>query len=148
MHYKINNAYIIKFYGISQDPETKNYVMVLAYAKNGSLRNYLDTSFDKLSWNDKFENLCYIANGLGRIHEKELIHRDLHSDNILRFSNNIIFNMGGACITDVGLCKPANYDKLDNTNSNNIYGVLPYIAPEILRGQNYTKKLLIFIVLV
>ena len=40
----------------------------------------------------------------------------------------------------MGLCKPADYNKLENTNNNNnIYGVLPYIAPEILRGQNYTK---------
>src|SRR6266496_5374700 len=28
---------------------------------------------------------------------------------------------------------------LENTSNNKIYGVLPYIAPEILRGQNYTK---------
>uniref|UniRef100_U9T742 Protein kinase domain-containing protein n=1 Tax=Rhizophagus irregularis (strain DAOM 181602 / DAOM 197198 / MUCL 43194) TaxID=747089 RepID=U9T742_RHIID len=38
----------------------------------------------------------------------------------------------------MGLCKPANYNELENAK-NNIYGVLPYIAPEILRGQNYTK---------
>src|SRR5438034_3691528 len=38
------------------------------------------------------------------------------------------------------LYRPANYKKLENTNNNtNIYGVLPYIAPEILRRQNYTK---------
>uniref|UniRef100_U9TVH6 Protein kinase domain-containing protein n=1 Tax=Rhizophagus irregularis (strain DAOM 181602 / DAOM 197198 / MUCL 43194) TaxID=747089 RepID=U9TVH6_RHIID len=38
----------------------------------------------------------------------------------------------------MGLCKPANYNALENVK-NNIYGVLPYIAPEILRGKNYTK---------
>src|SRR5205809_7495024 len=38
----------------------------------------------------------------------------------------------------MGLCKPVDYNILENTN-NNIYGILPYIAPEILRGQNYTK---------
>src|SRR6266496_2930539 len=39
----------------------------------------------------------------------------------------------------MGLCRPADYNKLENTDNNKIYGVLPYIAPEILRGQNYTK---------
>ena len=39
----------------------------------------------------------------------------------------------------MGLCKPADYNKLENKSNNEIYGVLPYIAPEILRGQNYTK---------
>src|SRR5947207_1281839 len=110
--------------------------MVFDYAENGSLRNYLDTNYDKLSWKNKFNDLRYIANGIDKIHEKELIHRDLHIGNILRFSDN--YNSPSR-ITDMGLCKPADYNKLENTNNNNVYGVLPYIAPEILRGQNYTK---------
>src|SRR6266496_5121625 len=71
--------------------------------------------------------------GLYNIHEKELIHRDLHIGNILSFSHT------NTRITDMGLCRPADYNKLENTNNNNVYGVLPYIAPEILRGQIYTK---------
>jgi hypothetical protein len=43
----------IKFYGITQDPETKNYIIVLDYAGNGSLRNYLD---NKLSWHNSYKN--------------------------------------------------------------------------------------------
>ena len=135
MHHKIGDGGkypITKFYGITQDPETKNYIMVLDYAKNGSLRNYLDTNYDKFSWELKFFELWRIAIGLHSIHMKELIHRDLHIGNILSYSNY-------TKITDMGLCKPADYNKLENTNKNKIYGVLPYIAPEILRGQNYTK---------
>ena len=131
----LKSIVIAEFYGITQDPETKNYIMVLDYAEHGSLRNYLDTNYDKLSWKTKFLYLCDIARGLEKIHEKELIHRDLHIGNILSFSNTFI----GASITDMGLCRPADYNKLENTNNNNVYGVLPYIAPEILRGQNYTK---------
>ena len=66
--------------------------------------------------------------GLYKIHGKELIHRDLHIGNILSYSNNFVN------ITNMGLCRPADYDKLENTNNNKIYRVLPYIAPEILRG--------------
>ena len=134
MHHKIliSSLYIVKLYGITQDPETKNYMMVLDYADHGSLRNYLDTNYDKLSWFQKFYNLWNIAYGLRGIHENELIHRDLHIGNILSFYD-------GPRITDMGLCKPADYNKLENASNNNIYGVLPYIAPEILRGQNYTK---------
>src|SRR5438034_5555490 len=106
---------IVRFYGISQDPETKNYVMVLEYAENGSLRNYLDTNYDKLRWNTKFNNLRPIANGLHMIHTEELIHRDLHIGNILSFPYN------SARITDMGLCKPADYNKLENTNNNKVY---------------------------
>ncbi|CAB4438013.1 unnamed protein product [Rhizophagus irregularis] len=122
---------VVKVYGITQDPETKNYMMVLRYANNGSLRTYLDKNHYKLTWNIKLENLWHITLGLKSIHEKELIHRDLHIGNILRLSNY-------SSITDMGLCKPADYNASENTK-NSIYGVLPYIAPEVLRGQNYTK---------
>src|SRR3954453_11421850 len=129
-HHKILDEYgsFIKFYGITQHPETKNFVMVLEYAENGSLRNYLDQNYHNLNWKDKINYLYRIAFGLDQIHGKELIHRDLHTGNILKFSIKEI------SITDMGLCKPA-----DSKNNSNTCGVLPYIAPEILRGQNYTK---------
>jgi hypothetical protein len=38
----------------------------------------------------------------------------------------------------MGLCKPADYNESENTKDK-IYGVLTYIAPEVLRGQSYTK---------
>ncbi|RIA91595.1 kinase-like domain-containing protein [Glomus cerebriforme] len=123
---------VIRLHGITQDPDTKNYMMVLDYARNGSLRNYLDTNV-KLSWLDKIFYLHNIVNGLNIIHANELIHRDLHIGNILHTGNYI-----RTCITDMGLCKPADYIATENTK-NSTYGVLPYIAPEILRGQNYTK---------
>ena len=112
--------------------------MVLDYADHGSLRNYLNTNYDKLSWHIKLRDLSRIAHGLDEIHKKELIHRDLHIGNILSFSDTYS-NVSRIRITDMGLCKPADYNKSENTNNNGVYGVLPYIAPEILRGQNYTK---------
>ncbi|EXX69111.1 Tpk1p [Rhizophagus irregularis DAOM 197198w] len=112
---KIDNNFIIGFYGITQDPKTKDYMMILDYAEDGSLRDYLDKNYDAIV-------------GLRYIHEKELLHRDLHIGNILKHKYSTV-------ITDMGLCKPANYD----ASENSIYGNLPYIAPEILRGKNYTK---------
>ncbi|POG74672.1 kinase-like domain-containing protein [Rhizophagus irregularis DAOM 181602=DAOM 197198] len=105
--------------------------MVLEYAEHGNLRNYLDIKYNYLNWNNKISYLHKIAHGLRDIHEIELIHRDLHIGNILRLKNH-------TCITDMGLCKPADYNVPENAK-NKLYGVLPYIAPEILRGQNYTK---------
>src|SRR3954471_16292158 len=101
---------VVKVYGITRDPKTKNYMMVLQYAENGSLRNYLDKNYDNLSWETKFKDLWFIADGLSNIHESELIQRDLHIGNILYFSN--ISNY--ASITDMGLCKPADYNASEN----------------------------------
>ncbi|GBC38512.2 kinase-like domain-containing protein [Rhizophagus irregularis DAOM 181602=DAOM 197198] len=128
-HHKINEAFIIEIYGITQHPETKNYMIVLQYAEHRSLRNYLNQNYKKLTWAEKIYILHNIANGLDQIHRNGLIHRNLHTGNILRFKY-------GTSITDIGLCKPADYN---NTLENKVYGVLPYVAPEILRGQNYTK---------
>ncbi|POG82103.1 hypothetical protein GLOIN_2v1498793, partial [Rhizophagus irregularis DAOM 181602=DAOM 197198] len=41
-------------------------------------------------------------------------------------------------IIDLGLCKPINNSQDSGNNDNEIYGVLPYMAPEILRKKPYT----------
>jgi len=37
-------------------------------------------------------------------------------------------------ITDLGLSRPANEE-----DKGKVYGVLPYVAPEVLRGSKYTS---------
>jgi serine/threonine protein kinase len=70
LHNKVDdNRFIIKFYGITQDPETKNYMMVLDYAKEGSLRNYLDKNYNELNWKMKVNYLYYIAFAIESIHK-------------------------------------------------------------------------------
>jgi serine/threonine protein kinase len=58
-----------------------------------------------------------------------MVHRDFHLGNIL-FINNTY----NACISDMGLCR-----KIDDINETNIYGVIPYVAPEVLKGKPYTQ---------
>ncbi|UZO25444.1 uncharacterized protein OCT59_017709 [Rhizophagus irregularis] len=80
LHNKVDNtSFIIKLYGITQDPETKNYMMVLEYAVNGSLRDFLKEN-NKLDLKIKINYLYNIASGLDNIHGNEIIHRDLHTD--------------------------------------------------------------------
>src|SRR5438132_1551439 len=92
---------IIRCYGITKDPETNDFMMVMAYAENGSLRQYLNNNFNKLSWNEKLHNLWYIAAGLYEIHEKGLIHHDFHCGNILN-KELPIFKTFRSVITDLG----------------------------------------------
>ena len=122
---------IIKCYGITKEPETNNFMMVMAYAENGSLRQHLNINFNSLTWNEKLNNLYFIALGLIKIHEEGLIHHDFHCGNILS-SNDV-----RPFITDLGLCKPANVTH--HSGNKKIYGVLPYVAPEVLRGKEYTQ---------
>ncbi|GET64788.1 kinase-like domain-containing protein [Rhizophagus irregularis DAOM 181602=DAOM 197198] len=113
-HYKVNDLLhaVIKFYGITQDPITKNYMMVLNYVENGSLRDFLNTSHDKLNWYDRLNCLWIIAYALNLLHKNNLIHRDLHVGNILYDNNTRIY------ITDMGLCKSADYNASENSKES------------------------------
>ena len=99
--------------------------------KDSSLRQYLNNNSKSINWMDKLWNLCGIAYGLKVIHDKGLIHHDFHCGNILSDSKYTY-------ITDLGLCQPANIKSIQSNNKN-IYGVLPYVAPEVLRGKEYTQ---------
>ena len=55
---KFHDKYdIIKIYGLTQDPITKEYIFVMQYMKNGSLQNYLTKDFKNFKWKDKIEIL-------------------------------------------------------------------------------------------
>ncbi|RGB31942.1 kinase-like domain-containing protein [Rhizophagus diaphanus] len=121
-----NNCDSIRLYGITQDPVTLDYMIVMEYMSYGSLRSNL--MIKKYNPYDKFNNGYFIARSLSALHKCGLVHGDFHSGNILLQSHRYAY------ISDFGLSRPAH-----KSDSNEVYGVLPYIAPEVLRGKPYTK---------
>ncbi|UZO16555.1 uncharacterized protein OCT59_007940 [Rhizophagus irregularis] len=129
---------ILKIYGLSQNPITKEYIIVLEYAEGGNFNKWMNNNFKNFSWPYKIITLLNISNGLKEIHQKRIFHRDLHSENILFFTNSISsINIFGdnIFISDMGLC-----GEVDNTDKTKIYGVMPYVAPEVLRGIPYSQS--------
>jgi serine/threonine protein kinase len=51
--------------------------MVLEYANNGNLRDYLKKRFVSLQWENKIQMAFDITCGLKFLHSKDIIHRDL-----------------------------------------------------------------------
>ncbi len=101
----------------------------MRYAINGSLRkNLQDIVKDK--WIVKLLKLQEIIIGLEKIHQQKLVHCDFHHGNILNQEVKL-------SISDLGLCKPIKYFE-STFKKDDIYGVLPFVAPEILRGKPYT----------
>ncbi|MCE8159244.1 MAG: protein kinase [Candidatus Moeniiplasma glomeromycotorum] len=125
--------HIVYCHGISRDPNTKNYLIVMEYMQGGDLRKYLNSN-NQLNLYDKLSQLYFILVGLSTVHEKGLVHRDLHPGNILSSK----YRQWGVVsfISDLGLSIPA--DEINN-NGNRVYGVLPYVAPEVLRSEPYTQ---------
>ncbi|RIB20437.1 kinase-like domain-containing protein, partial [Gigaspora rosea] len=95
----------------------------------------------------KLNLLHCIVTDLESIHSQEMIHRDLNSGNILQDT------LESAYITDLGLSISTN-EKMNgkmegkicgilpyidiNQGKSSLYGVMPYIAPEVLNGQKFT----------
>ncbi|GBC09075.1 hypothetical protein RclHR1_00860013 [Rhizophagus clarus] len=122
-----DNDGLIKYYGISQDPTTKDYILVTEFVTQGNLTNYLLLKNDSLNWEKKINLLLKISVTLQDIHSSGLIHRNLHGGNILQD------DQASPKISDLLL---SNF--IDNSKRHKLYGVLPYVAPEILRGEGFT----------
>jgi serine/threonine protein kinase len=72
---KIN---IFHFFNLDNpNDEIKKYYLVMEYADGGSLRNYLKTNFQSLTWENKC-NLAYqLACAVSCLHGEGIVHRDL-----------------------------------------------------------------------
>ncbi|UZO16959.1 uncharacterized protein OCT59_008325 [Rhizophagus irregularis] len=94
--YSINKrSNILNIYGISQNPDTKEYIIVLQYAKKGNFNHWINKNYEYFNWETKLFALI---------------------------------------ISDMGLC-----GEVGNIDKTKIYGVMPYVAPEVLRGKPYTQ---------
>ncbi|EXX72161.1 polo kinase CDC5 [Rhizophagus irregularis DAOM 197198w] len=129
-HFTISNKSpdIVQCHGLTQDPSDGNYMLVMN-KMDLNLREYLQQNYNQLTWERKIQFIYYITNALKGIHDENAIHRDLHSGNILFIQVNQRF-----LISDLGFCGPVN------KSSKSIYGNLPYIAPEVIAGKEYTFK--------
>jgi serine/threonine protein kinase len=92
--------------------------IVMEYCPNGSLRDYMSASFERLNWKDKFTLAEDIALGLDSVHSKGLLHRDLHPGNIL------INDQGRALLSDFGLSR----EEISTTSGKTTFG--KYVPPE------------------
>ncbi|UZO10564.1 uncharacterized protein OCT59_002144 [Rhizophagus irregularis] len=127
IHLRLNgNDRIIRCLGFSKDRRTKDYLLVMKYANGGDLRNYLKNNFNNLTWDDKKRLAFQILDGLYYLHDENILHRDLHSKNILIHENN-------AKITGFGILKSRN---------SQASSVIAYMDPKRLLDTkfSYTKS--------
>ncbi|CAG8720748.1 21322_t:CDS:2, partial [Gigaspora rosea] len=56
-----SGTHIIRCYGLTQDPVTNNYMLVMQYAQNGDLTNYLTNNNSNITWERRLEILYGVA---------------------------------------------------------------------------------------
>ncbi|CAG8737959.1 13065_t:CDS:2 [Cetraspora pellucida] len=123
----ILSSRVLHCYGISKDPNSKNYIMVLPYAHGGDLLNYIKKRWKRMKWINRLHILRHLTYGIVDIHNKDLVHHDLHPGNLFHYQKLL-------AVADLGLCRPVN-----EKSSEKLYGVIRYAAPEYLRGNPYTQ---------
>ncbi|PKC56907.1 kinase-like protein, partial [Rhizophagus irregularis] len=116
---------VVKCFGLTINPNRK-YMLVLQ-KMDVDLRSYLRHNHNKLTWKMRINIICDIIKAFYEIHKWNTIHRDLHSGNILYLQSANLW-----CISDFGFSGPADKPL------TNVYGNLPYIAPEILFRKDYS----------
>ncbi|PKC02218.1 kinase-like protein [Rhizophagus irregularis] len=121
------------FFGISKEPLSNKYAMVLEYADQGNLREYLKIHINNLQWSDKIRMALDIVCGLKCLHFKHIIHRDLHAKNILVNNHKLM-------IADFGSSKQLSEATSVSANSkNDIIGMIEYMEPQCFKNIEYKK---------
>ncbi|RIB19214.1 kinase-like domain-containing protein, partial [Gigaspora rosea] len=109
--------------------------MVLQYANDGNLHEYLKRNSLKLKWSDKLRFVREIALGLSFLHKHNIIHGDLNTQNI--------FVHDGKMMIAAHLMKKGTdhvYEPNRKSYADDRDESLSYVAPEVLLTKNTTYQ--------
>jgi len=112
--------------------ENNNYYMITEYLPKGSLFDYIHRIKGKFTEREQIHIAYEIAVALKYLHSRNILHCDLKSSNIL-IDDNWKIKIG-----DFGLSRFIN-KKNPSENSGRI-GTPHWMAPEILKGENYEES--------
>ncbi len=128
------SKHLVQFKGISL--EKPHYCLVMEYMPGGNLYDLLH-SRQNISWDTRYRIGLDISIGLRDLHNKDILHCDLKSPNVLLNSN------GRAKLADFGSAKFKTSSAAipeEDFQGSDFQGSILWAAPEILQRNPSTKK--------
>ncbi|KAL9242460.1 hypothetical protein vseg_016453 [Gypsophila vaccaria] len=133
---KIEHLSLVKLIGYVD--KGKERLIITEYVSNGTLREHLDGQRDKiLDFSQRLEIAIDVAHGLAYLHlyaEKQIMHRDVKSSNILVTDNY------KAKVADFGLAKVGPVGNDHTHVSTKVKGTVGYLDPEYMKTYKLTPK--------
>lgn len=147
--------FFVLSWGVTKNPVTDEYMIVMGkydYDLSQFIRlpNYRENQLIPLTI------LWTSAAALVHLHENGFVHHDFHSRNIFVSERNLKIERAQGTQLDSVVMRKLNLSDFDDITmgvlsdfglcsqigkkEGEIFGVLPYIAPEVLRGKPYTEK--------
>ncbi|CAG8508376.1 1127_t:CDS:2 [Acaulospora morrowiae] len=132
------NPCILPIFGISQDPDIKEYMLVIKFAKFGNLCDYLSEKSERINWNKKLDILCDISSALRYIHEANFVYCNLSSKQILIDENKALIGGLGGCRSIQELAE-LEYVTDEEEKEEMMFNIR-YAAPEIFQENRFCKE--------
>ncbi|CAA2988387.1 calmodulin-binding receptor-like cytoplasmic kinase 3 [Olea europaea subsp. europaea] len=133
---KIEHRNLVKLLGYVDNGG--EHLIITEYVPNGTLREHLDGEKGKiLDFNQRLEISIDVAHGLTYLHlytEKQIIHRDVKSSNIL------LTESMRAKVADFGFAKLGEIDSDKSHVSTKVKGTVGYLDTEYMRTNQLTAR--------
>lgn len=122
---QIDHPAVVTIFDFGRDEQTGNFYYAMTYVDGPTLKERLKEGH--ISLDDALPIFCDLLDGLARLHEESIIHRDIKPGNVL------LGRDGRARLADLGIARVQT--ERGQTRTGVAVGTALYMSPEQARGR-------------